>query len=553
MSTQNSPKKCPKCGRNLTLRNGSRGPFWGCTGFPNCKYTENYSNGGPSIGFFAFNKDIVKELRAKVAAGLRWDFFKPSAYQLAAAEFILKGKGNGFIDAVAGSGKSTSLLWFMSLIGGNPEINTLHSHGFSCLKKAIPTLTSDNIDEFKKDGIALELLPDDEKNEIDNKFARSVLVNLASLVQNTLTDPDDVEAVERLIDRFNMELNGCHDIVVETLPKLIKITAERTSVVDFDDMIWMPVYLNLPIIQHEWVFCDEAQDMNAAQIQLILRTVKPGGRIICVGDPYQSIYGFRGADLEAVPNLIRATNAVTLPLSITYRCPLSHVALAKQLVPQLEAAPNAKEGEVRYNMPNHKAVAEMVSGNMVLCRLNAPLVKVAYALIRSGKKAIIRGRDIGKGLITLVDKMKAANIPELVKKLEDYRRRELEKLVKKGARAATMTSLNDRVDTLIELTDGIYDLSELRNRINTIFSDKEEGVICSSVHRAKGLEAESVYILHPEMMPFPKAEKPWEIQQEMNILYVAITRSKRLLTFVDGYPNVAVSERFDEIMQEEVE
>lgn len=559
----NSPKMCPKCGRLLTLRNGSRGPFWGCTGYPKCKHTENYTNpnGGPSIGFFAFNKEIVRELQAKVNRGLNFDHFIPSGYQEAAGDWVKNGKGNAFIKAVAGSGKSTSLLWFMHLIKGQPNISTLHSHGFRCLQKAFPGLTADNIDEWKKDGIARELLPDwavgpnlvidnatgdvvqvieiEDGQEVDNKYARSVLVNLASLCQNTLTDPDDRDAVNALIERFGVELNGSEEVVLEALPKLLKITAERTTVIDFDDMIWLPVYLNLPIIQYDWVMCDEAQDLNKVQIVLVLRSLKPGGRILCVGDPNQSIYGFRGADLEAVPNIIEATQATVLPLSITYRCPKSHVALAKQLVPELESSPTAKDGEIRNNVPVHKAVAEMISGNMVLCRLNAPLVKVCYALIRSGKKAIMRGRDIGKGLISLIDKMKAANIPELCKKLEEYRRRELEKLMKKGAREASITSLNDRVDTLLELTDGIYDLSELRNRINTIFTDKEEGVICSSVHRAKGLEAEHVYILHPEMMPFPKAVKPWEIVQEQNILYVAITRSKNMMTFVGGYPNVA--------------
>lgn len=36
-------KKCPKCGNNMILRNGKFGQFIGCKGFPNCKYTENYT------------------------------------------------------------------------------------------------------------------------------------------------------------------------------------------------------------------------------------------------------------------------------------------------------------------------------------------------------------------------------------------------------------------------------------------------------------------------------------------------------------------------------
>jgi DNA helicase II / ATP-dependent DNA helicase PcrA len=48
-----------------------------------------------------------------------------------------------------------------------------------------------------------------------------------------------------------------------------------------------------------------------------------------------------------------------------------------------------------------------------------------------------------------------------------------------------------------------------------------------TVHRAKGLEAERVYILEPDDMPMSwRHQQDWEYQQELNILYVALTRSK---------------------------
>ncbi|MBR4760860.1 MAG: topoisomerase DNA-binding C4 zinc finger domain-containing protein [Lachnospiraceae bacterium] len=34
-------KKCPKCGSLLKKRNGKYGPFWGCSGYPDCRYTED--------------------------------------------------------------------------------------------------------------------------------------------------------------------------------------------------------------------------------------------------------------------------------------------------------------------------------------------------------------------------------------------------------------------------------------------------------------------------------------------------------------------------------
>lgn len=36
-----SKKKCPKCNSEMLIKNGRYGQFWGCTGYPNCRYTEN--------------------------------------------------------------------------------------------------------------------------------------------------------------------------------------------------------------------------------------------------------------------------------------------------------------------------------------------------------------------------------------------------------------------------------------------------------------------------------------------------------------------------------
>jgi superfamily I DNA/RNA helicase len=73
---------------------------------------------------------------------------------------------------------------------------------------------------------------------------------------------------------------------------------------------------------------DEAQDLNRAQLELVLRAVAPGGRTLAVGDAGQAIYQWSGADARSMANITARTGACQLPLSICYRCPASHVALA---------------------------------------------------------------------------------------------------------------------------------------------------------------------------------------------------------------------------------
>ena len=281
------------------------------------------------------------------------------------------------------------------------------------------------------------------------------------------------------------------------------------------------------------ILVHNCQDLNKVQIELVLRLINYTGRCVAVGDRCQGIYGFRGADVDAVPNLISALNATILPLSTTYRCPKSHVALAKKLVPQIEAAEWAEDGFIR-DTSYYEMITDIREGDLVLCRVNAPLVKTCYSFIKRGMKATIRGRDIGKQLETLVDRMKATTIHDLLRKLDVYMHNEMTKLEAAG-KESRIASLVDRVETLIALCDGVNDLGDLRYRISSIFDDvTRSGVTLSSVHRAKGCESNRVYILHPELMPHPLAKSEWQLSQELNVKYVALTRSKSELIFVIG-------------------
>jgi len=521
---------CPNCGKPMVLRTrrSDGNPFWGCSGYPVCRKTLDGS--------------VVNGAQASAPK----KEFIPSVYQQAIFDYIQDKNGtDAVIEAVAGSGKTTTIVEALKYTSGrvvfcafNKRIAdelrtrapahvkccTLHSLGFAALRNALPH--KPEVDDDKKMSIAKELLPADE-----DFYVRVSLVKVASLVQATLTEPTDVAAVNSIIDRYDIDLNGGGPKVLAALPRMIELCASRTTVIDYDDMCWLVVALNLPMEKFDWVLIDESQDLNVVQQELVLRSVNEYGRIIAVGDRNQSIYGFRGADTEAIPNLIaRLNEPKILPLSITYRCPVEHVKLARQFVPQLEAAPNAIAGEV-LNITKGQLFERAKDGDLVLCRINAPLVDVCYSLIRQGKKAVIVGRDIGKGLAQLIDKMKARDIHDLLAKLRDYRWAEVAKLEAAG-KSNRAAGLSDRIDTITALCDGVGDITTLKAKIDSIFTDDVKGIALSSVHRAKGLESDTIFILEPQLMPFPKAKLPWEAQQEKNIQYVAYTRAKKVLAFV---------------------
>ena len=521
---------CPQCGKPMIKRErrSDGHPFWGCSGFPKCRQIVDISQ---------TNQD-TKSKESKP--------FMPSVYQQAIFDYIKNTEGkDAVIEAVAGSGKTTTIVKALEFTSGRvafvafnkkiadelkrraPEhvhCSTLHSMGYAILRKVLPH--KPEVDDEKKMSIARELLPADE-----DQFTRGVLVRVASLSQSTLTNPQDKKAVEDMIDHYDIDANESEPIVLALLPQMIELCARRTTVIDYDDMCWLPVFLNLPCEKFDWLMVDEAQDLDACQIELILRSISDGGRITAVGDRFQSVYGFRGADCNAIPNLItRLNNPAILPLSITYRCPISHVKLARQFVPHLEPSPTAIEGEV-LDITLAEMFTKVQDGDMVLCRINQPLVSVCYSLIKQGKKAIIVGRDIGKGLTVLIDKMKASSILHLLERLRDYKWKEIAKLEASG-KSMKAANLIDRVDTIEALCEGTEDITTLKARINSIFTDEVSGIALSSVHRAKGLEADNVFIIEPQLMPFPRAKQEWEIQQEQNIQYVAYTRSKKVLAFV---------------------
>jgi len=222
------------------------------------------------------------------------------------------------------------------------------------------------------------------------------------------------------------------------------------------------------------------------------------------------------------------------PLTITRRCPKSHVALAQALVPDIRAMEDAPEGVIEVHSGD-KAVSMMQPGDMVLCRVNKELIPTAYALIERGIKPVIRGRDIGKGLLDLIDRLqkRAFSLPDMIGGLNEYRYKEEERLAPLGNKASgRMQALYDKCDCLMEMMRLASSIPDLRGKIESLFADFEADgqprntVILGTVHRTKGLESERIFVLAPELMPHPMARQAWEMGQERNLAYVAVTRAK---------------------------
>ena len=257
------------------------------------------------------------------------------------------------------------------------------------------------------------------------------------------------------------------------------------------------------------------------------------GRAIFVGDRCQAIFGFTGADAEAIENITTEFSTASLPLTVTYRCPKAVVRAAQQYVPHIQAHDDAPEGSFTSIAQADLLTQNLRSDDAIVCRLTAPLITQAFALIKAGIPCHVRGRAIGEGLAKLARRWEVKSMPTFLDKLEAYQDREVAKLMAKG-RETLAQAVQDKVDCLKVLAEGCQDMDCLHAKIETMFKDDSPTLTLSTVHKAKGREWKRVFVLgQAKHMPSKWARQAWQMKQEIHLIYVAYTRAQQDLVLVD--------------------
>jgi superfamily I DNA/RNA helicase len=280
-------------------------------------------------------------------------------------------------------------------------------------------------------------------------------------------------------------------------------------------------------------------DVDREQFSGIVCSLKIETHELYVADgllTHNSIYGFRGALSNSMDNIKERFDCEELPLSVSYRCPVVVVEHVKQWVPQIEHWADAAIGDV--STPESWNIHDFRAGDAILCRVARPVVDMAFRLIRNKIPAKVAGRDIGQGLIKLIDKMKAMDLIDLDQKLLRYREREVTRA--KGD-LGKIAAVDDKIDTLRVFMDELGvdgSIHELKASIESLFGENMDGarmVVLSTVHKAKGLEWPRVFVLDSDLyMPSKWARQPWQRQQEANLCYVAGNRSKLELHYISS-------------------
>lgn len=512
--------------------------------------------------------------------------FPPSKYQQAIFDWVKaaakKPEAALVVDAKAGSGKTATIQAALALIPPDQEVvflafnktiatalgaktknipnvlaSTTSSFGWAACRKAYPNV---KLDEKKVYKIINAVVSDKRVN----KRYSSDLNNLIDKRKMLLTEDENGDPVlpswKEVAKKFKIDIPAKAKQTKTDVKQgivsgpmfeqmLDDIWAENladTKTMNFADQVFFPALHNLPFADKrqglktftpDWVMIDEAQDLSPTE-RLLVQRISP--RTVIVGDPNQSIYAFKGADPDSMDKMRQKLGADEKPLSICYRCPTKVIEEAQRLVPSIEAAPNAKEGSIRH-IAHEDLLSFLKPEDHVLCRTTAPLVSACLHAIAKGRKASVMGRDIGESLANLVIKVagkKGKDMPltEFRKKLDAWQKKEIKRLEKQD-KEHLIEGINDKYDSMIAVMDveGVETPGDLTDKIDKVFSDNAPGIVFSTVHKAKGLEAPDVFIIRPDLMPHPTAMKKGteaDQLQEKNIEYVAITRAQNSLTWV---------------------
>jgi len=223
--------------------------------------------------------------------------FKPSIYNKRIFEFVTSGTGNAVIDAVAGSGKTTTIVNCLDLIPKTQsvifvafnksiieelttrvpkhvDVKTMHAFGFGSVRYNMGNVT---VKEDKVMEIIKKLYP---TWNVDENIAEGYMIRVKHIVD--LAKLNLAESIEKLYDVADHHGVEILNSEVEKAWIVYEVARNFKKSIDMTDMIFLPAYYKLKCKQYDWVFVDECQDLNKCQQEMLKLMLKPnGGRQIC--------------------------------------------------------------------------------------------------------------------------------------------------------------------------------------------------------------------------------------------------------------------------------
>lgn len=500
--------------------------------------------------------------------------------QIAVKDAFLNSDKNILVQAVAGSGKTTTITHLMASVNEkctylafNKSIKEEYEQKikeknlFHCTASTLHSLGVKSLNNFykrvhvnkNKNWELLKLFKQfhgDLWRKVPKKDEANIIYNLFDINDvSRMFLETDLENIFSIMNEMDKIVNKKDTELLEELWKAFfdirnqEYCREDGHVtIDFLDMIYLPAVIpNLYIdTSPTYLFIDEAQDLNLVQHVFIDKIISQGHvkKWVAVGDKYQSIYGFSGAYPKSFETFSNKPNTIELPLDICYRCPPSVISHANKIYDVL--VPFKEETETCVNSVVYSEIEQKVlEGSLIICRNTTPLIEMYFKLLGSGKKAVLKGEDILGKFSKIVNKNRNKTVQQVARILE-------KELKEQGQNIATALELGDE-KVINEERKRFFILEQDLLNYN-LFTEKlckspnqsiedfykyflelfnqipdEHTIVLCTIHKSKGLEADFVYILFEDLIPSPFAKSSQQIEQEKNLIYVARTRARKKL------------------------
>lgn len=523
----------------------------------------NYIPRNKSVLILAFNKSIELELQQRVPEGHNVRIKTLTAFGFTFLRQYWKNK----YDKHTFKKRDSDVV--QDGIGSNFSVLTRTSQGLSVIKKV-------------SDLVALcqsyLVSSDDEITAIQNDHA-------------ILVDERGDNTAESWSFDASTDVTFEHKDVLRWVKASLRAQLKQPDLektISFRDMVYVSaMHPEWPSSRtYDFVFVDETQDTDVAQLSLVMRAVKPGGRIICVGDRRQSIYRFRGADDEAMPRMQKRLDAKLLPLSVSYRVTQCSALEARKIVPKFEVPEGTPPG-ICAEVTAERMIENWQIGDIVIGRVNAPLISLALIALSQGKLPLIMGEgdqiqkvlnrvieDVARNM-SFKDRSVEAMEPLIDEWAENERQRVVNRIVQQKidrkwdewmvVDERTGEERSNFLDGVEEESDYVFagiasgslkdlirrpdinSVADLKDFVKKIAPDDEdlEGmskdpekfkrlrntrIVFTSAHRIKGGEGRRIFVLEEtfgwgrngKIGSRPQTEK--EKIQEQNLWYVAVTR-----------------------------
>lgn len=469
--------------------------------------------------------------------------FTPTDEQLAVKEAARNSKDNLVIYALAGAAKTSTLVLLARALSGTP-ITCLAFN--AKIAKEMKNRLPGNCESMTLNGIGhrtwgralgKNLVLDDDKVyrltqhyiEAQDLDLRTTLYERMSFIMNSVRSgktsgwipAGSHPTAQRLLDDYEFwegldeeptdaDMDAIRTVTLES------ITEALHGIIDYNDQILMPTLFFGQFMIRPLTLVDEAQDLSLLNHVMLSKIIRQH-RVIAVGDPFQAIYGFRGAHENSMDLMTQTFSMRRFDLTISFRCPIEVVKQARSRAPMMQWPDWAKDGTVTVKQKwKHTDIPDDAT---VLCRNNAPLFSMAIRLLRAGRYPEIVGNDIVKALIKVMEKLG----PEDTKREDAYNLVD-DWVATKELKVRDKNKIHDQakgMKVFIEQGQTLGDAISYARHVQNASGP----IKMMTGHRSKGLEFNDVFILDADLINKERA-------QDKNLLYVMQTRSMSTLTYI---------------------